>query len=71
VVTTDGSHEFLLYSGGRKMGTVDLPAYASNGGFKKTLLTPLAVTGDTLIVGTVVGLYAAAAYAGSGVRVCP
>ena len=71
VVMTDGSHELLLYSDGRKVGTVGLPAYASNGGFKKTLLTPLAVTGDTLIVGTVVGLYAVAAYAGSGVRVCP
>jgi len=71
VVMTDGSHDFLLYSDGRNVGTVGLPAYSSNGGFKKTLLTPLAVTGDTLIVGTVVGLYAAMAYAGSGVRVCP
>jgi hypothetical protein len=69
VVTTDRPYEFLLYSDARQLGAVGLPAYGSNGGFKKTLLTPLAVTGDTLIVGTVVGLYAVVAYAGSGVRV--
>jgi hypothetical protein len=69
VVMTDRRHEFLLYSDGRELGTVGLPAYGSNGGLKKALLTPLTVTGDTLIVGTVVGLYAACAYARSGVTV--
>ena len=63
VVRTERPHEFVIYSDKRELGAVGLPAYGSEGGFKKTLLTPLAVTGDALIVGTVVGLYAASAYA--------
>lgn len=66
VLVTDKRQEFHLYSDGQELGVVGLPAYGSSGSVQKTLLTPLTVTGDTLIVGTVVGLYAAALYAQSG-----
>jgi hypothetical protein len=73
VLRTDQRHEFYLYSDGRELGPVGLPIYGSSGGVRKTLLTPLTITGDTLIVGTVVGLWAAMAYAQSGasISICP
>jgi hypothetical protein len=73
VVMKSNQQEFVVHSDGRELGPVSLPTYGSTGSFTKGLLTPLAVTGDTLIVGTVVGLYMAVAYAHSGftIHTCP
>lgn len=56
-------HQFTLYSDGQKLVFVTLPAYFSGGKFGKVMLTPLAVTGDALMIGTVVGIIVAYAYA--------
>ena len=61
-----GRAEFTLCADGQELGPVTLPSYGSEGGLGKSLLTPLTVTGDAVIVATVVGLIAAMAYAHGG-----
>jgi hypothetical protein len=63
------SREATLFLDGRAVQTVELPTYGATGSVKKVLLTPLAVTGDTLLVATVVGLIAAHAWVESGASV--
>jgi len=68
VISTNQS-EFSLYSNAQEIGTLALPTYTTAGGIQKTLLTPLAVTGDTLLVASVVGVFAAYAAAQRGVAI--
>ena len=60
---------FTLHSDGQAAATVTLPTYGTTGGVKKAFLTPLAVTGDTLVVGVTAGVIVAWAWAQSGVTI--
>jgi len=65
LVSTDG-RTFTLYSASKEIGKYDLPVYRdASGRVKQVLLTPLAVTADLGIVGSVVGVIIVYAYAGS------
>ncbi|MBI1176464.1 hypothetical protein GC207_03390 [bacterium] len=63
VIENNVDKQLTLYSEGGKLVTVTLPAYFSGGKFGKAMLTPLAVTGDALMIATVVGVIVAIAYA--------
>jgi hypothetical protein len=69
VVLDTNQLAFTLHSDGRAATTVALPTYSTTGGARKAFLTPLTVTGDTLVVGVTAGLIAAWAWAQSGVRI--
>lgn len=63
VIENKEDKQLTLYSEGEKLVTVTLPSYFSGGKFGKAMLTPLAVTGDALMIATVVGVIVAIAYA--------
>ena len=72
-VKTDGVTGFELYRDGRSEGTHDLPIYNEGQAeglvtVSKVALTPLAVAGDTIMVGVVVGAAAAVGWVAAG---CP
>jgi len=69
VIVDPAQHAFTLHSDGRPTATIALPAYGTTSGVKKALLTPLAVTGDTLVVGVTAGVIVACAWAQSGVTI--
>jgi hypothetical protein len=69
VVMEANGRAFTLRSDGQAAATVTLPTYGTTGGFKKAFLTPLAVTGDTLVVGVTAGVIVACAWAQSGFTV--
>jgi hypothetical protein len=69
VVVDTNRQSFILHSEGRAAATVSLPTYSTTGGARKAFLTPLTVTGDTLVVGATAGVIAAWAWAQSGFTV--
>jgi len=66
ILRTERNHDFILYSEGKEACTVTLPAYGSSGTVVKSLLTPLTVTGDTLIVASATGLILGLIYLQAG-----
>ena len=66
VVMETNQHSFILRSDGQVVNAVTLPTYGTTGGVKKAFLTPLTVTGDTLVVGVIAGIIVAHAWAHSG-----
>src|SRR5262245_43122624 len=55
-----GSHGFSLLHDGTMEGPYELPVYlVSNGNFIRVTLTPIALTGDTIMVGLVASVVAA------------
>jgi len=66
ILRTERNHDFILYSEGNEVCTVKLPAYGSSGTVVKSLLTPLTVTSDTLIVVSVAGLILGLIYLQAG-----
>jgi hypothetical protein len=69
VVMDADRRAFALHSDGQAAATVTLPSYGTTSGVKKAFLTPLAVTGDTLVVGVTAGVIVAWAWAQSGVTI--
>ena len=69
VVLEADRHAFTLHSDGHPAAKVTLPTYGTTGGARKALLTPLAVTGDTLVVGVTAGVIVAWSWAQSGFSV--
>ena len=69
VVMAADRQAFTLHSDGQAAASVTLPTYGTTGGVKKAFLTPLAVTGDTLVVGVTAGVMVAWAWAQSGVTI--
>ena len=69
VVMEANGRVFTLHSDGQPAASVTLPTYGTTGGVKKAFLTPLAVTGDTLVVGVTAGVIVACAWAQSGVTI--
>jgi hypothetical protein len=56
-ISATNSASFALYSNGRELGTYELPVYRDGVQLAGQIgLTPVAVTADVLIVGTVVGV---------------
>lgn len=56
---SEGSRQVSLRVNGEELQAVSLPAYpVSSGALRKTLLTPLAVTGDVVVVSCYVGVIA-------------
>jgi hypothetical protein len=64
----DQGDRFILLQSGEELGPYTLPTYPdSQSTVARVLLTPLAVTGDLVIVGSVVGIWVAYAKAGASV----
>ncbi len=66
VVVEPNKQHFTMYSDGKYLSAVTLPTYGTTGGMKKSLLTPLTVTGDTLAVGVIAGIVVAHSWAHNG-----
>ena len=63
-----GGSEFVLLQDGATEGPYALPVYESNATFLRVALTPVAVAGDTVMVGLVASVFAAHAFATGAVR---
>jgi hypothetical protein len=68
MVSPDG-HHFTLVSEGKEIGSYNLPTYVTTGSkLTRLALTPATVAGDITIYGALLGVFAAYAYAGAGLR---
>ena len=71
-VVSESGREFTLYPQAEPIGTFQLPAYPeSSGTTVRVALTPLAVAGDTVMVGAVASFVALVVACESGFRFTP
>ena len=68
-IISPDEHHFTLVSECKEIGSYNLPTYVTTGSkLTRALLTPATVAGDVTIYGALLGVLAAYAYAGAGVR---